>query len=82
MELVRIWIVDGNQHVSISGNLWRDPAAWGLMLVDLAKHIANAYAQHGEDREAMLKRILAGVLAEIESPTDEPGPVEQAEPSK
>jgi len=39
MELARIWIVDENQHVSISGNLWRDPAAWGLMLVDLAKHI-------------------------------------------
>jgi len=26
-ELARIWIVDGNQHVSISGNLWKDPAA-------------------------------------------------------
>ena len=82
MELARIWIVDGNQHVSISGNLWKDPAAWGLMLVDLAKHVANAYAQHGENREATLNRIFAGFLAEIKSATDEPGPIGPAKPPK
>lgn len=41
MEMVRIWIVDGDQHVVISPNLWKDPAAWGLMLVDLAKHVGQ-----------------------------------------
>ena len=82
VELVRVWIVDGNQHVSISANLWKDPAAWGLMLVDLAKHVANAYAQHGEDKHATLNRILAGFLAEIDSPTDEPGPLGPGTPSK
>jgi Domain of unknown function (DUF5076) len=74
-EVARIWIVDGHQHVAISGNLWKDPAAWGLMLVDLAKHVANAYAQNGADREATLNRILAGFRAEMESSTDEPRPI-------
>lgn len=72
MELARVWLVDGNPHVSISGNLWDDPAAWGLMLVDLAKHVANAYEKDGKDREAALNRILDGFRAEMESPTDEP----------
>jgi len=52
------------------------------MLVDLAKHVANAYAQHGENREATLDRIFAGFLAEIESATDEPGPIGSAKPPK
>ncbi len=82
IELARIWIADGNQHVAISGNLWKDPAAWGLMLVDLAKHVANVYAQHGENREVAFKRILAGFLAEIEAPTDEPSPPKLSEPPK
>lgn len=81
-ELVRIWIVDENQHVSISGNLWQDPAAWGLMLVDLAKHLANAYAAQGQDRDATLNRILAGFRAEMEVPTDDLGPLGSTESSK
>lgn len=75
MELVRIWIVDGKQQVSISGNLWDDPAAWGLMLVDLAKHVANAYAQTGRNKEEVLDRIFKGFQAEYESETDEPAPL-------
>jgi hypothetical protein len=72
MELARIWIVDGKQHVAIHGKLWEDPAAWGLMLMDLAGHVANAYAQNGHDREVVLERILQGFRAECHSPTDEP----------
>jgi hypothetical protein len=74
-EVVRIRIVDGNPHVAISGSLFKYPAAWGLLLVDLAKHAANAYEQNGADRDATLNRILAGFRAEIESPTDEPRPI-------
>ena len=75
MELARIWIVDGNQHVAINGNLWDDPAAWGLMLVDLAKHVANAYAKEGRNKQEVLNRILDGFNAEIQSPTDDPAPL-------
>jgi hypothetical protein len=50
MEIARLWIADGDQHVVLSPKLWRDPAAWGLMLVDLARHVANAYEQQGHSR--------------------------------
>ncbi len=52
--------------------LWNDPAAWGLMLVDLAKHAANAYSQiEGRDRDEVLNRIKAGFDAEWDFATDD-----------
>ena len=75
MEIARIWLVDCGQHVRLSGDLWDDPAAWGMMLVDLAKHVANAYEQNGKDKEEVLKRIVDGFNAEICSSTDDPSPL-------
>ncbi len=75
MELARIWIVDGNQHVRLSANMWDDPGAWGIMLVDLAKHVANAYEERGRDRQEVLERILSAFAAELESATDDPSPL-------
>jgi hypothetical protein len=42
MEMARIWVADGKQVVTLSPNAWSDPACWGLMLVDLARHVARA----------------------------------------
>lgn len=44
-ELIRVWAAHGQQHVSLAIEVWDDPAAWGVMLVDLAKHVASAYQQ-------------------------------------
>jgi hypothetical protein len=46
-ELVRVWAAHGAQHVSLATGLWKDPAAWGIMLVDLARHVAKAYQSAG-----------------------------------
>jgi hypothetical protein len=70
MELARIWIADGSQVVTLSNQLWKDPAAWGLMLVDLARHVAMAYEGLGMDREVALDRIRAALYAEWDHPTE------------
>jgi hypothetical protein len=70
MEMARIWIVDGDEHVVISPNLWEDPAAWGLVLADLAKHVAAAYEAQGHERGAVLERIHDAFEVEWGSPTD------------
>jgi len=50
---------------------WKDPAAWGLMLVDLARHVANSYEQNeGRDRQEVLARIKAGFDADWPSEYD------------
>jgi hypothetical protein len=73
MELLRVWAASGKQHVSLATGAWPDPASWGIMLVDLAKHIANAYEQtRGMDRQRVLARFKAGFDAEWGSATDEP----------
>ncbi len=73
VEMLRVWAAGGKQHVTIAVSLWPDPANWGIMLVDLAKHIANAYVQSGgKSRDDMLRRLRQGFDAEWDSPTDSP----------
>ena len=72
MEIARLWIVDKKLQVVLTGNLWDDPAAYGLMLVDLGRHLANAYEQQGRNRTEVLARIREGFDAEWGVPTDEP----------
>ncbi len=71
-ELLRVWIANESQHISLRAGIWEDPAAWGVMLADLAGHIANSLEQGaGMDREEALERIREGFEAEFDSPTDE-----------
>ena len=71
VEMARIWLADGKQVVTLSPRVWSDPACWGMMLVDLARHVAAAYEPLGHDREATLQRIRAALDAEWNHPTDE-----------
>ncbi len=72
-ELLRVWVAEQGQHVSLRSGAWEDPFAWGIVLADLARHIVNAESMQRKDvdKEAFLERILEGFHAEIESPTDE-----------
>jgi hypothetical protein len=64
-ELVRVWAASGAQHVSLASQSWADPAAWGIMLVDLARHLARAYEQSGTHSSAeALSRIRGAFDAE------------------
>jgi hypothetical protein len=72
-EVMRVWIAERGQHVSIQTGAWEDPFAWGIVLADLARHIAHAdQMQKKTDPEAFLARLLEGFQAEIDDPTDEP----------
>jgi hypothetical protein len=73
-EVLRVWIAEQGQHVSIRSGAWEDPFAWGIVLADLARHIANAHELQDKkiNKEAFLERLLEGFEAEIDNPTDEP----------
>ena len=70
-EVLRVWVAAGGQHVSLQST-WEDPGAWGLVLADLAGHVANAYAAEGNDRDETLQRIIELFDAEMRNPTDHP----------
>lgn len=72
VEVLRAWAVPGKPQQVTLRTTWKDPGAWGVMLVDLAHHAANAYADEGHDRSAALSRIYEAFDAERSEPTDAP----------
>jgi hypothetical protein len=72
-ELLRVWVANNGQHVSLRPGVWSDPAAWGIMLADLAKHVVKCYCQDaGLEPHETLRRIKIALEAELGAPTDEP----------
>jgi hypothetical protein len=68
MELVRIWVSREAPYFAIAGSQWDDPAVWGLLLADLARHVANVYQRDtGANTDATVDRIKSGFLAELSS---------------
>lgn len=80
VEIARAWATGGATEGSLRVATQKDPAARGIILVDLAKHIANTYQQvEGRDHAEVLQRIRSGMDAEWSSATDVPtGMVGQA----
>ena len=70
-EVMRIWTAPGEGPHVILRTTWEDPAAWGVMLVDIARHAANAFAKEGMKRDEVLVRIKTLFDAEWARPTDE-----------
>ena len=71
-ELIRAWVAQGDLLVSLQLGGWDDPTAWGVVLADLLKHVANFYQQNkGIDPEETFARVKAAFEAEVESPTDD-----------
>jgi hypothetical protein len=50
-EVMRIWTAPGEGPHVVLRTTWEDPAAWGVLLVDVARHAANAYAKALFDAE-------------------------------
>ncbi len=70
-ELLRVWVAHQDQHITLRVGVWEDPTDWGVMLADLARHIANAF-ENAENRDPVkvLERIQAGFEMGIKSPGD------------
>jgi len=69
VEILRAWAdPDGPQQVALITQ-WADPGMWGLMLADIARHVAEAYARRGVDRKLALSRIKELFDAEWSGPT-------------
>jgi hypothetical protein len=72
-ELVRVWQSRGTIQMALQPDLWDDPGIWGIVLVDLAKLIAEAYDKSGQmDAAKALELIKQLFEAEWISPTDFP----------
>jgi hypothetical protein len=69
-EVLRAFVVDGGLSIAFT-RAFEEPDMWGLLLVDIARHAARAYAHESEfSEEEALERILDMFEAEIARPTD------------
>ena|SRR5579863_1353709 len=81
-EMIRAWVAEGGMHVAVNIGVWdrpdsnqSEPAAWGMLLADVAHHVANAIQKHkGTSQEVTLREIEEFFLEELKKPTtDHPG---------
>ncbi len=70
-EMVRVWLAHNQLHVSMLLGMWQDAEecevderdAWGELLADLTKHIANGMMkEYGWDYDSTRDRIRAAFL--------------------
>jgi hypothetical protein len=65
LELARVWIAEQGLHCSLKVGLYagdgvsRETAAWGIILADLAGHVADALSAEGMGSRADLLDALA-----------------------
>jgi len=71
-EVLRVWFEPDSVNQIVLKTTWEDPAAWGLLLADLARHAAKAYANEGLDPQKALDRIKQLLEVEWSEPTDSP----------
>jgi hypothetical protein len=69
-EVLRAFVVDGGLSIAFT-RAFEEPDMWGLLLVDIARHAARAYAQESSYTEdEALARVVEMFESEIARPTD------------
>jgi Domain of unknown function (DUF5076) len=70
VEVLRAVIIDGGLHVSLR-RAFEDPEAWGMLIADVARHVARVYATESQmSEEQTLARVRAIFDAEMDAPSD------------
>jgi Domain of unknown function (DUF5076) len=75
IEMIRGWIANKGLHLSLNIGVWgkqgiTEETAWGMMLADVIRHVANALQEReGSDRESTIRMIKQQLDDEIDEPT-------------
>jgi hypothetical protein len=69
-EVLRAWVADGGLTVSLRRS-FDDPAVWGLLLADVARHVSRIYAEEdGTTEEEAMRQVVETLTSELMDPTD------------
>lgn len=71
-EIARIWLVQGGDslHMAIDSQVFDEVDAWGIVMADVGKHIANFCSTPDLPPEEILEKIKQMFDDEWEKPTD------------
>jgi hypothetical protein len=72
-EIFRAWAANGQLICALRPLRWKDSSAWGILLADAARHVANAIRDESGDEPAVtVAKIRDMFNRELSEPTDEP----------
>ena len=72
MEVLRAWLIVEQLHCSLRADVFEDPAAWGAVLADVARHVALALQEaEGTDPSTTLHTISDAFATELARPAEE-----------
>ena len=72
-EVFRAWVANGQLICALRPTRWKDASAWGILLADAARHVANAIRDEvGDEPNATVAKIRDMFNRELKDPTDEP----------
>ena len=77
IQMLTAWIAESGLHCTMNVGMWsaagrNEPAAWGILLADVVRHLANAIeSEQGIDRSDVIAEIVDSFQNELESPTSE-----------
>jgi hypothetical protein len=76
VEMLRLWIAERGLHCALNIGHWgpssgiEEDVAWGKVLADAIRHIANAlHESQGIDPEETVRRIFKALEGELIAPT-------------
>jgi len=77
IQMLSAWIAERGLHCTMNVGMWQsegrnEPAAWGVLLADVVRHLANAIqSEHGVNAAATVDGIVDSLLEELNKPTSE-----------
>jgi len=76
-EILRVWLDcspndDAYNKFVLLPKISKDPAAWGLILVDIARQVANAYAESEPQNENIYSFVLNRIKELFDAEWDYP----------
>lgn len=78
VEMLRVWIAEKKLHCSMKVGMYRETMnipeekAWGVILADVARHVANALESgYSTNAAESLKKILESFVNELDTPSSE-----------
>jgi hypothetical protein len=74
VEVVRAWVANESLVCALRPTTWQGkPRAWGMVLADLARHVANALQEvSGDNKSVLVIAIRDAFNDELSHPTDHP----------
>jgi hypothetical protein len=72
-EVLRAWVANGGLVCALRPETWSETTNWGIVLADVARHVANAvHDLKGDEPAVTVENIRNLFNAELASPTDKP----------